>query len=62
MNENRRHESLAVFPAERRIGVVDHPEPNLASATQVKLRMLDVGICGTNKEIACFTPPPGSST
>jgi len=55
--------AIAVFPAERRIGVVDHPEPAITSSTQVKLRMLDVGICGTDKEIAAFdygTPPTGS--
>jgi threonine dehydrogenase-like Zn-dependent dehydrogenase len=55
--------AVAVFPAEHRIGVVDHPEPQLATPTQVKLRMLDVGICGTDKEIARFeygTPPPDS--
>ncbi|HXP88379.1 MAG TPA: glucose 1-dehydrogenase [Bryobacteraceae bacterium] len=55
--------AVAVFPAERRIGVVDHPEPRLTTPTQVKLRMLDVGICGTDKEIAAFdygTPPADS--
>ena len=55
--------AVAVFPAERRIGVVDHPEPQIASPTQVKLRMLDVGICGTDKEIGAFdygTAPEGS--
>ena len=43
--------------------VIDHPEPELRSDTQVKLRMLDVGICGTDKEIVAFqygTPPAGS--
>jgi glucose 1-dehydrogenase len=55
--------AVAVFPAERRIGLVDHPEPALTTPTQVKLRMLDVGICGTDKEIAAFdygTPPTNS--
>lgn len=55
--------AVAVFPAERRFSVVDHPEPRLSSPSQIKLRMLDVGICGTDKEIVSFnygTPPPGS--
>jgi glucose 1-dehydrogenase len=55
--------AAAVFPAERRFGVIDHPEPRLAAPTEVKLRMLDVGVCGTDKEIAAFdygTPPEGS--
>jgi glucose 1-dehydrogenase len=55
--------AIAVFPAEGRIGLVDHPEPTIATPTQVKLRMLDVGICGTDKEIAAYdygTPPADS--
>jgi glucose 1-dehydrogenase len=55
--------AVAAFPAGRSIGLVDHPEPRIASPTEVKLRMLDVGICGTDKEIAAFeygTPPEGS--
>lgn len=55
--------AVAVFPAERRVEVIDHPEPAIAARTQVKLRMLDVGICGTDKEIVAFeygTPPEGS--
>src|SRR5580658_4780800 len=55
--------AMAVFPADRRFSVIDHPEPSVASPTDVKLRMLDVGICGTDKEIVSFeygTPPEGS--
>lgn len=55
--------AVAVFPSERRFGVIDHPEPKIASSTQVRLRMLDVGICGTDKEIVAYdygTPPSGS--
>src|SRR5258708_1196692 len=55
--------AVAVFPAERRFDVIDHPEPHIESPHQVKLRMLDVGICGTDKEIVAFeygTPPDGS--
>ncbi|HEY4359357.1 MAG TPA: glucose 1-dehydrogenase [Bryobacteraceae bacterium] len=55
--------AAAVFPAERRFAVIDHPEPGLVSPSDVKMRMLDVGICGTDKEIVAFdygTPPAGS--
>jgi threonine dehydrogenase-like Zn-dependent dehydrogenase len=55
--------AMAVFPADRRFSIIDHPEPSLTSPTEVKLRMLDVGICGTDKEIVSFeygTPPNGS--
>jgi glucose 1-dehydrogenase len=55
--------AVAVFPAERRYDVIDHPEPRIESANDVKIRMLEVGICGTDKEIVSFeygTPPAGS--
>jgi threonine dehydrogenase-like Zn-dependent dehydrogenase len=55
--------AIAVFPASRAVRLIDAPEPALASPTDVKLRMLDVGICGTDREIARFdygTPPDGS--
>ncbi len=55
--------AVAVFPAEKKIKVVDHPEPKRETDTDVLLEMLDVGVCGTDREIARFdygTPPPGS--
>jgi threonine dehydrogenase-like Zn-dependent dehydrogenase len=55
--------AIAVFPGERAIRMVDHPEPRLESDSDVLLEMLDVGICGTDREIARFEygdPPPGS--
>lgn len=55
--------AVGVRPASREVALIDHPEPALASPTQVKLRMLEVGVCGTDREIARFdygTPPPGS--
>jgi glucose 1-dehydrogenase len=56
--------AIAVFPARREVTLVDHPEPVMTSGTSVKLRMLEVGICGTDREIVSFqygTPPPGSA-
>jgi glucose 1-dehydrogenase len=61
--DNSKMKAVAVYPADRRFGVIDHPEPALGSQTEVKLRMLDVGICGTDKEIVSFEygkPPAGS--
>jgi threonine dehydrogenase-like Zn-dependent dehydrogenase len=55
--------ALGVFASEKRYSVVDHPEPIVATPSQVKIRMLDVGICGTDKEIVAFEygePPEGS--
>lgn len=55
--------AVAVFPAERQVRLIDHPEPVIASPTEVRLRMLEVGVCGTDREIVTFqygTPPAGS--
>ena len=52
----------AVFPEKRKIEVVTLEEPAITAPTQVKLRMLEVGVCGTDREIASFhhgTPPDG---
>lgn len=54
---------VAVNPEERSIDIVEHDEPELAAATDVRLRMVEVGVCGTDREIATFEygdPPPGS--
>jgi threonine dehydrogenase-like Zn-dependent dehydrogenase len=55
--------AIAVFPKTKEIKLIDHPAPTLSSPTDVMLRMLEVGVCGTDKEICAFeygTPPPGS--
>jgi threonine dehydrogenase-like Zn-dependent dehydrogenase len=55
--------AVAVFPEAKEIKLVEHEEPRLASPTGVKLRVLEVGICGTDKEICAFeygTPPKDS--
>jgi len=55
--------AVAVFPAKRAVQLTTHDPPRIEHPTQVKLRMLDVGICGTDREICAFqygTPPPGA--
>jgi len=55
--------AIAVFPQARTVKLIDHPEPQITHPTQVKLRMLEVGICGTDREICRFaygTPPAGA--
>jgi threonine dehydrogenase-like Zn-dependent dehydrogenase len=54
--------AISVIPSTRTITLVDHPEPRLGMADEVILRMLDIGVCGTDKEICAFqygTPPSG---
>lgn len=55
--------AVAVFPGKKEVRVIDAPEPQLQSPTQVKVRTREVGVCGTDKDIVSFTygsPPPGS--
>lgn len=55
--------AVAVVPAEKAIRLIDHPAPRLERPGDVMVHMLDVGICGTDREIARFDygrPPPGS--
>ena len=43
--------ALAVFPSSREVRLIDQPEPVIAGPTEVKLRILEAGICGTDREI-----------
>lgn len=55
--------AIAVYPSSREVKLIsDHPEPSIAAPTQVKVRVLEVGVCGTDKEICGFHygfPPEG---
>jgi threonine dehydrogenase-like Zn-dependent dehydrogenase len=46
--------AVAVTPGIKTVGIVDQPEPRIASPTDVKLRMIEAGVCGTDKEICAF--------
>jgi threonine dehydrogenase-like Zn-dependent dehydrogenase len=55
--------AVAVFPSSRELKIIEQEEPYITRPTEVKLRMLEVGVCGTDKEICSFaygTPPEGS--
>jgi len=55
--------AIAVFPAKRDVKLITSNPPKLEHPTQVKLRILEIGICGTDREICAFqygTPPPGA--
>jgi threonine dehydrogenase-like Zn-dependent dehydrogenase len=55
--------AVAVIPDEKKLSLIDHPEPDVSDTSEVKLRMLEVGVCGTDREISAFeygTPPKGS--
>lgn len=53
--------AIAVFPGQRDLQLVQHPEPELTGPTDVKIRMIEAGICGTDREIVSgqYGTPPG---
>jgi len=56
--------AIAVIPSERALRLLDVEPPRLARPTDVRVEILDVGVCGTDREIAAFaygTPPPAAS-
>ena len=56
-------EAIAVTPQERKVEIINQAEPRILCPTDVKLRMIEAGVCGTDKEICAFeygTPPAGS--
>jgi threonine dehydrogenase-like Zn-dependent dehydrogenase len=62
--KEERMKAIAVFPASREVKLIEQDEPVITQPDQVKLRMLDIGICGTDKEICTFaygTPPAGAN-
>ena len=55
--------AVAVHIQSKQVGLVDHEIPALVNPDDVKIRMLEVGVCGTDKEICRFEygiPPSGS--
>jgi threonine dehydrogenase-like Zn-dependent dehydrogenase len=56
-------QALAVFPSRKSLQLIDLPQPKLQDSSDVLLRVREVGLCGTDREISSFeygSPPPGS--
>lgn len=54
--------AIAVYPTRHELKLIEVPVPLITRSTEVKLRMIEVGVCGTDREICAFeygTPPPG---
>ena len=55
--------AVAVVPTQKSVALIDHEPPRLTRPDHVKVRILEVGVCGTDREICAFdygTPPAGS--
>ena len=46
--------AAAVYLAKKSTGLIDFEEPKITAPDQVKLRVLEVGVCGTDREICSF--------
>jgi kynurenine formamidase/threonine dehydrogenase-like Zn-dependent dehydrogenase len=56
--------AVVVVPQEKSVRVVERSAPHHPGGSQVLLRAIEVGICGTDREITSFkygTPPPGAT-
>jgi threonine dehydrogenase-like Zn-dependent dehydrogenase len=54
---------MVVDVEQRKVRIADRPEPRRPRGAEVLLRPIEVGICGTDREIVGFhhgAPPPGS--
>lgn len=45
-------QAIAVIPGTKNLELVDRPEPNLDADDEIKLQVVRVGICGTDREEA----------
>jgi glucose 1-dehydrogenase len=45
---------VGVVPAKKELRLIDHPEPAITAPNELKVRSLEVGICGTDREICTF--------
>lgn len=45
--------AIALVPHTKNVSIIDWPEPKIETATQAKVRVLEVGICGTDREEVC---------
>jgi len=55
--------AIAAYPSTKEVRVIEQHAPYLTEPDHVRVRMLEIGICGTDKEICAFeygTPPEGS--
>lgn len=55
--------AIGVITAERKLCLLSHPTPEISSESQVLVRTIEVGVCGTDREICSFgygAPPTGS--
>src|SRR3954468_16715158 len=59
---NNKMRAVGVLPFKREVRLVEHVAPRISTEGEVRIKSLEVGICGTDKEICHFvygSPPEG---
>ena len=54
--------AVVVVPGTREVRLLEHETPQITAANEMKIRSLEVGVCGTDREICTFvygSPPLG---
>src|SRR2546429_737184 len=54
--------AVGVLPGKREVRLIEHEAPKISATNQLKIRSLEVGVCGTDREICTFvygSPPTG---
>jgi threonine dehydrogenase-like Zn-dependent dehydrogenase len=54
--------AVGVLPGKREVRLLDHPAPVISKDNEIKVKSLEIGVCGTDKEICTFvygSPPAG---
>jgi threonine dehydrogenase-like Zn-dependent dehydrogenase len=54
--------AVGVIPNKREVSMLQHVRPEIMAPTEMRIRTIEVGICGTDREICSFaygTPPQG---
>src|ERR1044071_884903 len=54
--------AVGVVPGDREVRLVEHEAPRITASNHVRIRSLEVGVCGTDREICTFvygSPPDG---
>ena len=54
--------AVGVLPGKREVRLLDHPTPAISKDNEIKVKSLEIGVCGTDREICTFVygaPPAG---
>ncbi len=45
-------QAISIVPGSKQLALIDRPEPRITADDEVELRVIEVGICGTDREEA----------